>query len=142
MWALPALPQGRTSTTASRRTGSSSTRSARNSFPASRLAALSAAHSSRERVSSSVVWKLPRLFDWGIIELGTPAASPNPPRSRVGSDVAEAAAASPKVGDRCGEILRTEFWPGPRREAQLGVGAFPEQEITEPLLATRAHDEI
>ena len=44
--------------------------------------------------------------------------------------------------ERLGEIVGLEFRPHPLGEMQFGVGAFPEQEVRQPLLAAGADDEI
>lgn len=45
-------------------------------------------------------------------------------------------------GQRRGEIAGVEFGPHPLGEVQLGIGAFPQQEVGQPLLAGGADDEI
>ena len=40
------------------------------------------------------------------------------------------------------EVGRGEVWPAAIREVELGVGAFPEKEITESLLATGPNQKI
>ena len=54
----------------------------------------------------------------------------------------EATFAATKGGKRLREIVGVEFGPHPLGEMQLGIGAFPEQEIGEPLLAAGADDQI
>src|SRR5206468_10865426 len=47
-----------------------------------------------------------------------------------------------KIGERCTHIGSTEVGPQRVDEAELGVSAFPEQEIGKPLLAAGADQEI
>ena len=47
-----------------------------------------------------------------------------------------------KIADRPTQLLRCERRPRRRREPQLRVGAFPQQEVTQSLLAPRADEQI
>src|SRR5580698_6321460 len=55
---------------------------------------------------------------------------------------AKAPLAAMKGGERVGKIGRPELRPHPLGEMQLGIGAFPQQEVREPLLAAGADDEV
>ena len=44
--------------------------------------------------------------------------------------------------DRGREVRRPEIWPHAVGEPQLGVGAFPQQEVREALLAAGTNEEI
>ena len=65
-----------------------------------------------------------------------------PARPRSCSQAAEAALAAGEGRERLGEIVGVEFGPHPLGEMQFGIGAFPEQEVGQPLLAAGADDEI
>ena len=55
---------------------------------------------------------------------------------------AEPAFAPVERAERFCEVVGLEFRPHPLGEVQLGIGAFPEQEIGQPLLAAGADDEV
>src|SRR6516164_4819557 len=55
---------------------------------------------------------------------------------------AETALAATEGGERLGEVGRLEFGPHSLGEVQLRIGAFPQQEVREPLLAGGADDEV
>src|SRR5437773_3882302 len=68
-----------------------------------------------------------------------------PPRGvRVGrrGDVAEAPRTAAEVGHGGRQVLAVEVGPRARREVELGIRALPQQEVAQPLLAARAHDEV
>src|SRR3982751_3797599 len=58
------------------------------------------------------------------------------------ADVSESSLAPLEFHDGGLEIARRELRPHPRREYELRVRAFPEQEVAEPLLAARADKEV
>ena len=47
-----------------------------------------------------------------------------------------------EIGDRRAQVVGAEVGPQGVDEAELGVGAFPQQEIGQPLLAAGADEEI
>src|SRR5882757_9651820 len=55
---------------------------------------------------------------------------------------AEAALAAMERAEGFRKIVRLEFRPHPFGEVQLGIGAFPEHEIRQPLFAAGADDEV
>src|SRR6266511_321619 len=63
-------------------------------------------------------------------------------RRVVWNEPAEASCALTKGKQRLVDVLDIEVGPVDRQEAELGVGALPEQEVREPHLAGRANDEI
>src|ERR1700730_10036652 len=62
-------------------------------------------------------------------------------RPRV-ADATEATLAFRKIVHRGGKILGSEVGPHPVAEEELGIGAFPQQKIRQPLLAARADKQI
>ena len=59
-----------------------------------------------------------------------------------GTERAEGPLATSEIGDRGAEVGRNEIGPHLVEEAKLGLGTFPQQEIGEPLLASRADEEV
>ena len=59
-----------------------------------------------------------------------------------GGQRAEAALPAVELTHRDLEVRRAEVGPHGRREVQLGVGAFPQQEIGQPLIAAGADDDV
>src|SRR5690606_11934780 len=67
------------------------------------------------------------------------------PRSAVGRRLPqppEAPLAPAETGDGPGEHLAGDVGPAFLQEEELGVGALPEEEVAEPLLAGRADQEV
>ena len=55
---------------------------------------------------------------------------------------AVAAVALGEGGQRVGEVVAVEVGPQPLGEVELGVGAFPQQEVRQPLLAAGADQQV
>ena len=78
---------------------------------------------------------------------GGEAPSPAPSSLRRdqradGADAPEAPFAPMEVGDGGTQIVGAEVGPQGVDEAELGVGAFPEEKIGQPLFAAGADEEI
>jgi hypothetical protein len=55
---------------------------------------------------------------------------------------AEASFAAPEVGNGRGQMVGVEVGPQGVEEAKFGIGAFPQQEIRQPLLAVGTDEKI
>ena len=55
---------------------------------------------------------------------------------------AEAAVAAPEIPQRRAEVVGIELGPHAGGEEQLRIGAFPEQEIAQPLFSAGADEKI
>ena len=71
-----------------------------------------------------------------------PATGSAPARARADCRGRRSGARAVEKGERRREIVGAELRPHPFGEVELGIGAFPEQEVGQPLLAAGADDEI
>src|SRR5713101_379182 len=70
------------------------------------------------------------------------ASSRQPPRRKSGGKGTEAAVPGVELSDSRGQIRGLKVRPHARHEIELGVSAFPEQKIAQPILSAGPDQQV